>query len=207
MTTIAWDSRFLAADSLRCFGEYRMPGDHRKIITRAPDGTEYRIEDGRPLAFAATGFGGLRPIWIDWYMGGQKREDAPSSVQGQWSGYFLVLTQVSNWDNRPLMQTCTCETPYLEEITGPMAWGSGGDFAIGAMHAGKNALEAVEIAKACSATSGGPVHFLDTLNWDAGVQDYGRPLTEVVKELRAVKCDWDGVENPLEALTEIREGA
>lgn len=206
MTTICWDGRNLAADSLRSRNGVRM-GHYPKIHAKAADGEFYHEEDGRRLAFALTGFPAHREQWIAWYLNGQGKDDLPHAPDtSDLGGWFIVLRE----GEHPSLRVCSLATPYLVDVAeAPDAWGSGGEIALGAMLAGKSALKAVAIA--CGPRgdtgTGGPIRFLDTQNWDAGVQDYGRPLTEVVKELRAVKSDWNGVENPLEALTEIREGA
>lgn len=206
MTTIAFCGRFLAADSLRISNGVRI-GHYPKIHAKTAEGEFYRDADDRRLAFALTGFPAHKEQWISWYMNGQSKDDVPQTPNpNDLGGWFIVLRE----GEPPLVRICSLETPYLVELDdGPHAWGSGGEIALGAMLAGKSALKAVAIA--CGPRgdtgTGGPIRFLDTQDWDAGVRDYGRPLTEVVKELRAVKCDWDGIEKPLEALAEIREGA
>jgi hypothetical protein len=203
MTTIAWCGRYLAADSLRSRNGTRM-GHYPKIHAKTADGEFYREEDGRRLAFALTGFPAHREQWIAWYVNGQGKDDLPHAPDtSDLGGWFIVLRE----GDCPSLRVCSLATPYLVDVAeAPDAWGSGGDLALGAMLAGKSAPEAVAIA--CGPRgdtgTGGPIRFLDTQNWDAGVQEYDRDLPAVVKELRAVKSDWGGVADPLGVLREIR---
>jgi hypothetical protein len=169
MTTIAWCGRFLAADSLRSRNGTRM-GHYPKIHAMTADGEFYQEEDGRRLAFALTGFPAHREQWIAWYVNGQGKDDLPHAPDtSDLGGWFIVLRE----GEHPSLRVCSLATPYLVDVAeAPDAWGSGGDLALGAMLAGKSALEAVAIA--CGPRgdtgTGGPIRFLDTQNWDLGVQ-------------------------------------
>jgi hypothetical protein len=186
MTTVAFDGTILAADSLRIRSGTRM-GHFLKIHAKAADGEFYREEDGRRLAFALTGFPAHREQWIAWYMNGQNKEDLPQTpCSHDFGGWFIVLRE----GEQPLLRVCSLETPYLVEAGVPDAWGSGGEIALGAMLAGQGSLAAVNIA--CGPRgdtgSGGPIRFLDTQNWDAGVQEYGREFMTVVADRTAANA-------------------
>ena len=62
--------------------------------------------------------------------------------------------------------------PYPCRDNPPCAWGTGADYATGAMLAGKTAMEAVAIAAQRDIYTGGGVQFIDLANRSAGVQDW-----------------------------------
>lgn len=125
MTVIAWDGKILAADRM-------ISGD---VIGR--EGTKlHRVGDDTVLAW--TGQTDFALDLIDWYVSGQDKATWPAYQE---TDDWVQLVIVSPSGCRFL-----CQRPHPLPVIGKMAWGSGGNIAIGAMAAGKNAIEAVKIA-------------------------------------------------------------
>ena len=142
MTAIAWDGRYLASDSLVCYGSSRGSAPFKKI----------RTCDG--VAYALTGSSALFEPMITWIQSGAHPSDKPICSDEHAKTLLLVFR-----DNRCFGYRA--DLPYPDEFSAPDAWGVGADFAIGAMEAGKNAVEAVEIAIRREVYTGGPVEFID----------------------------------------------
>ena len=68
------------------------------------------------------------------------------------------------------VQALSYACPYAWKMAGPCAFGSGADFATGAMLAGKTAMEAVAIAAQCDIYTGGGVQFIDIQGLALGVR-------------------------------------
>ena len=81
-------------------------------------------------------------------------------------GNFIVVD--TDGDVQALSYAC----PYAWKMAGPCAFGSGADFATGAMLAGKTAMEAVAIAAQCDIYTGGGVQFIDIHEMALGVRDW-----------------------------------
>ena len=131
MSVIAWDGRILAADRRLCIGG--LPRQTSKLFWTKP---EYL------LAYAGSAEIGV--ALVDWYESGAEVCEFP-----------VTLADTDNDENRAELlivhQNGTIETysrsPYPVRIKDSQyATGSGRDFAMAAMHLGKNAIEAVEIA-------------------------------------------------------------
>lgn len=127
MTVIAWDGEILAADK-QC--------NWANTIRSATK--IFRIDDKTVCAVCGSVAAGYE--LIEWVRGGRKKEDYPQNIQkgDDWARIIIAEGRsVKFTDGRPVF------IPIEESIA---AWGVGGDFAIGAMEAGKNAIEAVKIA-------------------------------------------------------------
>jgi hypothetical protein len=133
MTTIAWDGKTVAADSLKVYGAYASPGNYEKIIQRAG------------IVFACAGNASLFEPMIKWYLDGADPKECP--CVGKDEAALLVFRDDKAFYYRT-------EAPYADEPHAPDAWGAGSEFAIGAMHAGADARRAIEIAITCSPFSG-----------------------------------------------------
>lgn len=143
MTVIAWDGRSVAADTQCTFGDYRGPLRAQKIVQRGD------------FVYGITGWSGWFEAWVKWHENGADPANIPAAgVDASQSGNFLVFHE-----GKALI--CSAQMPYLQEVGAPDAWGSGADFAIGAMHAGSDARQAVEITIACTPSCGGPVDVID----------------------------------------------
>lgn len=145
MTVIAWDGRSVAADTLATAGGYRDQKPSRKIVRRGD------------YAYGIVGYPAWFEAWIKWHERGADPAFIPSSgISADDAGNFLVFKADAAF-------VCSARMPYLAEVGAPDAWGSGCDFAIGAMHAGADAREAVAIAIACSPSCGGSIDVIELL--------------------------------------------
>lgn len=139
MTTAAYDGRAIAIDSQITAGSRRML--HRKAYT-LPDGT-YMVASGRLDEFQQ---------FLRWYEAGQERDDFPKLTDME---VFVVHGdgRVILWDHNGAEM----------DVTGKLsAIGSGGDYALGAMHMGANAAEAVRVAAVYDIYTSGEVEVFDT---------------------------------------------
>ena len=127
MTTIAYDGKTICADTLACWGSERGRAPIEKIITRASG------------IYALSGSFAVRDEVIDWIENGAKRGDAPNLVgDEEWQVIFI--------DKDGAAYFGISVSPGLVPIVAPFTIGSGGEFALGAMLAGKSAHDAVKIA-------------------------------------------------------------
>lgn len=131
MTVIAWDGKILAADKQTVWGT--IPKPTTKIFT---------LSDG--VRFGACGFKDNVEKFRRWVIEGRVRDQRPNII----GEFYGILVEPNG--------LCFHYNEALEEhnIAGQWAIGSGGDFAMGAMLAGKSAIEAVEIAIQLDVNSG-----------------------------------------------------
>jgi hypothetical protein len=159
MTTIAFDGRFLAADRRITFGTEISARAERKLdVAGAP-----------PMAFASTGSIAehWRAAFIAWWLGGHQGDLPPSyGADTEKAGNFIAVTADGD------VQTVSYACPYAWRMGAPCAFGSGADFATGAMLAGRSAMEAVIIAAQCDTNTGGGVQFIDIQGLALGVRDW-----------------------------------
>lgn len=134
MTTIATDGKTIAADGLCVSGEM-ITDSNAKKLTRLPDGS------------IVGGCGELAPI--------RRAIDclhAPGAHPDDFTGEFMLLRLMPDGEIiRYEGSLFGVETPA------PAAIGTGREFAVGAMLAGKAAKRAVEIATSCDVYSGGTI--------------------------------------------------
>lgn len=135
MTTIAWDGKTLAADKQMT---------NHGLALRAT-----KIKQIGDLFVAVSGAWDNAQGMFDWVREGMAREKYPS-FQGDPDGFVGMLVVNASGDAVVFERFAT---PYPVEEP-PFAMGSGRDFALGAMHAGATAEEAVRIAIALDASSG-----------------------------------------------------
>lgn len=138
MTTIATDGKSMAGDSLTTAGSERV-AYKQKII---------RLKDGRIIGCCECAVQVAQFVrWMD-----NPGDDKPALDGDEFSA--LILNPDGTVD-------------YIEKhaepirYLAPMAIGSGGDFALGAMLAGKSPAEAVEIAMLRDTRTGGDVTSLE----------------------------------------------
>lgn len=125
MTVVAWDGKILAADKL-------MTGNGLRQTT-----TKLFYDGGTAIAFCGNIDSGM--ALVNWYKNGAIQSDWPVSQRGE------------NWAQALIIKEGKCyglsQEPFLYTIEDNFAAiGSGRDYAIAAMHLGKNAKEAVEVA-------------------------------------------------------------
>lgn len=150
MTTIAWDGRYLAADTRHCSGgayHYDAP----KIV-KAGD-----------VFYASTGPSAWFNAWVEWAGAGSNVNDLPvTGLEGHQGGFIRLDAEGC--------EMLDFRLPYFSPAHAAWAWGSGADFALGAIDAGATAMEAVRAAMSRDMNSGGAVDFVDTQFFGRGVQ-------------------------------------
>lgn len=157
MTTIAFDGRYLAADTYVWQGD-SVTAEVAKIKIGAIGGAkglrEYVVAScGHPAAlhqFIRDYNSVDYPMRPEMPTGEGTRFDAIVIFR---DGEILFYDEVYRYPDEA--------TPF----SGTIALGSGGDFAKGAMVAGAHAQQAVKIAIGCHAHSGGSVNVFDTKEW------------------------------------------
>jgi ATP-dependent protease HslVU (ClpYQ) peptidase subunit len=141
MTVIAWDGKTLAADKMACSVGYGY------TVTKV-----HRLSRGGIAAFSGDGDGAMALLhWLEGtcdpaaYPVGQKDNETSA----------LVIDPdgvVWSWGT----------TPYPQRVEGRFyAMGHGRDFALAAMHLGKTAREAVEVACALDVYCGNGIDTLE----------------------------------------------
>ncbi len=141
MTTIAWCSRYVAADSQVNYGSCRGAGPVQKLK---------RVGDN---VYACIGTGALFDVMVEWIEKGAIPADVPTGTAEN------SATVIKFADGKAHMYKS--DLPYPHEMIAPDAWGTGAEFAIGAMEAGADAPKAVACAIKRDVHSGGPMVFID----------------------------------------------
>lgn len=158
MTTIAWDGRYVAADTLAVNGH----------VTQAPVRKLKRSKCDR-YVYAITGFSAWFDAWIEWFEAGALVDKAPKFTGNGDQGNFIVFEVGGG------AKQFGCDLPYGQACFAPAAWGSGESYAMGAMlmarwiygsrqHAHEhevNASDAVAIAAKCDPWTGGDIDVID----------------------------------------------
>jgi hypothetical protein len=159
MTVIAWDGNMLAADKRTTLGGVAYTSTK---IERIVTGAGTNSEEPAVLLVGASGESWACKAAIEWVRGGRKPEEFPVSQSDKedWAGLVVVehrpgwkpgATRVLRYERSPY--------PYeMEDVL--LAFGAGADFALAALHLGKNAVEAVELACKLSVHCGNGVDFL-----------------------------------------------
>jgi ATP-dependent protease HslVU (ClpYQ) peptidase subunit len=127
MTVIAWDGATLAAD------KQSTAQNLKRTVTKI-----HRI---RGELFATTGAGAHCCAMLEWFEGDRDPAKWPRQTDDDNYGNVIQVTRngVFQWYGNGLPVPEPLEDKF-------MAFGCGRDFAIAAMHLGKSAREAVEIA-------------------------------------------------------------
>ena len=145
MTTIAWDGKTVAADSLSTFDSRIGYVDVIKIRTRGP------------FVFALAGRHCLFEALMCWVEAGAIAAELPVGCNDEAKNDWALLVFERK---RARLFTALC--PYATVIEAPFAMGSGGDYAMGAMRGcDQSAREAVRAAMMCDVWSGGSVNAID----------------------------------------------
>lgn len=135
MTTVAYRDGILAADSRGTCAGWVQPGKETKL---------FRLQDGR--AAGVTGQWAIAKRLLDWI------ESDRSTAQPEGDARVIVVGK--------RIEVFEDGHSYIENAKF-MAWGSGMPPALGALHAGASAVEAVRIASLVDTLSGGKVMFLE----------------------------------------------
>lgn len=158
MSVVAWDGKTLAAD---CAGtESYMTRISRKMRViccgervEQDDATgrlNMHIQDreGPKVVLSAVGDAEAGMVLMDWYEAGAEVKDWPSFQEDRDNFTRLIVATcwgVFQYDQLPIAQPVT--DPF-------MAWGSGRDFAMGALARGANARDAVLVTNRFSTVCG-----------------------------------------------------
>lgn len=144
MSVIAWDGNCIAADK-RIVNEYTVFTGN-KLVEVMRESTRYIV-----------GWVGMRSqglLLLQWFQQGEHIEDWPKcQTKEEWTRFVVLNTrerQIYSYEYYPSALPLSPENKF-------MAWGSGGEFAIGAMAMGASAVEAVEIASRFSRECGNGV--------------------------------------------------
>ncbi len=133
MTTIAYDGRFVASDSLLCIGGSKSSESIDKLIPSA-SGKLYSL----------TGLASVVYPWIEWYeqvgRDQQNGPQLPKVSRDEDNSNFLVFDYEKGWQ----MFSLAC--PYAIWRKEPWAWGSGADHAITALDARLSVTQAIILA-------------------------------------------------------------
>lgn len=145
MTTIATDGRTVAADGMSCVGDEIIDLEAQKIIVK--HGRVYAITGSHPLGMAA----------IDWHMAGA----TPGSQPGAGGDIEWSLIVIEGTAPIRSVTKYTSAVPYPDAYPIPQAFGSGCEYAMGALLHGASPLEAVEIAARLNSKTGGTIEVVD----------------------------------------------
>lgn len=111
----------------------------------------------KDLLFAFSGATCMFAPAIKWYKAGRSETQLLKTDTSDNNHTLLVFDP----DRGPQLYNNLHKNPYPEPFTLPCAIGSGGDFALGAFHAGATLEEAVTIAISLDVFSGGAVKVVD----------------------------------------------
>lgn len=156
MTTIAFDSRYLAGDGCLQRADAVVSYDNVKVWL------------GREHAYAAMGASNWDAAWFRWAEAGCDPHNLPPHGAGAdaCGGFMRVSVatprELAGWDHR---------FPYLDpQPVASAAFGTGREFAQGALDRGANAMEAVQAAAQRDPATKGVITYIDLDNPAQGVQ-------------------------------------
>ena len=146
MSVIAWDSKTLAIDRLAVDCDLGSISSKYKLLA-----------DGRLLAWVGGHSSGR--FLANWYEKGADPAEWPSFQNGGEEGARLIIVHP---DGR-CQEYANSPAPMVNDVFDKFrAWGSGRDYAMGAMAMGATATEAVTVASRFCITCGGGV---DSFEW------------------------------------------
>lgn len=152
MSTVAYDGRYLASDTMGAVGDYRQPNHIDKLVTR----------NGR--AFAVVGSIAYFGPMVEWIT----MHSAEARLYPGKADWGSVITVGPH--SEP--EIYSDDIPYPQRSAPLEALGAGREFALGAMLAGLTAPEAVAIAIQANYRSGGVVRFVDLHRSPLEVQEF-----------------------------------
>jgi len=142
MSVVAWDGKTVAADRRACIADAAM------TTTKI-----WKMADG--LIVATTGDCSFGIAMLQWWKdGAQAKKWPPFQATDDWARLIIFdpLTKPYCYERQPVKQVV--EDPF-------MAWGSGRDFALGAMAMGATAFEAVAVASRFNVYCGNGIDAFD----------------------------------------------
>lgn len=144
MTVIAWDGKTLAAD------KQSTQANMARTVTKI-----YRVPNGM-IGICGSAVHGME--LLEWFRNGRQRDKFPFPKSKDEIAHVLYIdletVAIYNGETGPFPEYC--ESPFI-------AAGSGRDYAMAAMHLGKSAREAVEVACHFDVTCGMGVDTLDLI--------------------------------------------
>lgn len=149
MTTIATDGITIVADGRRTIGNELVCDNERKLIVR----------NGCVYAFTGD-FAAFEPA-IQWHATGAAPKNVPQHWPEQGGGWTLIVIQYSDRRKELTLTAYQAKIPYPVEYPFPQAFGSGCEYALGAMDAGATPLGAVQIAAHRNVHTGGEIVEVD----------------------------------------------
>ena len=141
MTTIAFRDGVMAADSQETLGDNK--ANCKKLFKK-------KDETGKKVIIGTAGGSFTGMIYVDHFGSGKKRPDEISYMYEDEDFHNLI------WDGKKLFEVNWMWRP-IQVHSRFFAIGSGAGAALGAMHMGATAREAVVIAKKIDNYTGGPV--------------------------------------------------
>ena len=141
MSVLVWDGTTLAADRQCTIGTLKLK--YKKIFC------------GEDFICGFVGDTDFGEAMVDWYFQGRKKDDFPKSIDSSATATMIIILEKT----KEILLFSKSPYPGTYQPQS-MAIGSGGDFAMGALSCGKNAIEAVEIACQLDAHCGNGVDFL-----------------------------------------------
>jgi hypothetical protein len=155
VTIIAYCGKYIAADSLEVWGEYR---NYDAVKIDVIDNT----------VFASCGIIALFEPMIEWYLAGADPTTCPAAYREELTTELLVISPkvfYSDSDKthtlHPAGHCVATNNPFRHRIPTPFASGCMNDFAMGAMAAGADAVEAVHLSCMNGTHAAAPVRFVD----------------------------------------------
>lgn len=143
MSTVAWDGKTLAADRQSTQGD--LAGVCNKI---------YQLATGELVAWVGMRCAG--EVMMRWYTEGADLKAYPSfQSNNDLNCHFIVISvdgTAHEYSQHPVAMLRSQK---------PWAWGSGRDFALGAMAMGANATQAVKVASQFDINTGMGVDYFD----------------------------------------------
>ncbi|MDD5370513.1 MAG: hypothetical protein PHQ40_15630 [Anaerolineaceae bacterium] len=153
MTTSCFDGRFLAVDRASWKGNTWNEVEKLFQVSLHPDvGARFRLNDSRIIIWAAAGSAAEVPCILKWM---EEGGDPPELMEKDYNCGLIVA--ISSRKAYSLTGLLTLE-PF-EKV--PCADGGGHEMALGAMLAGANAKDAVEIVASRSSWAAGGVSVFD----------------------------------------------
>lgn len=143
MSVIAWDGKSVAADRLGCVAECALTT------------TKIWRDEASGIVVATTGDASFGLAIVQWWKDGAESKQWPAfQSTDDWARMIVFEPgeKPYSYERQPFKQIV--EDPF-------MAWGSGRDFALGAMAMGATAREAVEIASRFNVYCGNGIDAFD----------------------------------------------
>lgn len=180
LTTIAWNGRYLAADRLHCTGG--MPHYEATKLLRVDS-----------YVYASAGPSAWFQAWIDWARtGADPYGQLPVTGLEGHQGSFIRL----DLDKR-ICEMMDFRLPYFAPAGPFWGWGSGADYALGAMQVGATPMEAVQAAGCWDSGTGGAVDLFDlefierdVQRWDGAMpsKQYPMPVKSTDPLSQVIMC-------------------